>query len=204
MRITMGRRSRLAALGAGVATAIAVATTAAGPALADTTDTGGTASIGISGAYALSLAKAGVVVFASGTASSSWNKGVASYNLSVTGGTGEVSNFFGFVNLGGKLRVVNAKNGKAVVLSGLSLSFDTGIVSAKPVGSTTRIALADIGGNLSTDSSPGPPATETFSCDGLTLDSAGAKFLDSTLKTTAFHAGDTLGGFTTTFTVTIV
>jgi hypothetical protein len=203
MRITLGRWSRLAALGAGVAAAVAVATTAAGPALADTVDTGGTASISLAGPYALSLAKAGIVVFASGTATSSWNSNAVSYSLSVNGGTGEVSNFFGFVNLGGKLRVVNAKNGKAVVLSGLSLSFDTGVISAKPVGGTGRIALADVGGNLSTDTSAGPPPTETFSCDGLTLDSAGARYLDSKLMTTAFKAGDTLGGFTTTFTVTI-
>jgi len=199
----MGRWSRLAALGAGVATAIAVATTAAGPALADTADTGGTATITMGGAYATSLAKAGIVVFASGTATSSWNNGAVSYNLSVTNGTGEVSNFFGFVNFGGKLRVVNGQNGKAVVLAGLSLSFDTGIVSAKPVGATSRVSLADIGGSLSTSTSAGPPPTETFSCDALTLDSAGASYLDSKLGTKAFKAGAVLGGFTTTFTVTI-
>jgi len=203
MRITMGRWSRLAALGVGVASAIAIATTTTGSALADTTDTGGTASISMAGSYSLSLAKAGVIVFASGTASESWNSGIVAYNLTVTGGNGEIANFFGSVDLGGHLRVVNAKNGKAVILSSLSFSFDTGIISARPLGGTARVALADVGGDLSTDSSPGPPATETFSCDGLTLDSAAAKYLDSKLGTTAFKAGAALGGFTTTYTVTI-
>src|SRR5271166_2998317 len=166
MRITMGRWSRVAALGAGVATAIAVATSAAGPALAGTTDTGGTASVSLSNPYVLSLAKAGVVVFAAGTATENWSGNSANYNLAVTGGTGEIANFYGFVNLGGKLRVANAQNGKAVTLAGLSFSFDTGVLSAKPIGSKTRVAIADIGGNLSTDSEAGPPPTESFSCDG--------------------------------------
>ena len=202
MRRTFGRGSRLAVLGAGVATAAALALSSAGPALADTTDTGGTATITFSLQYLEHLTRAGILVLPGAPASGSYATGFYNATLNVTGGNAEVTNFFGALKIGGgKLRIVNADNGKFVVLAGFSFNFNDGTLSAKPVGSTTRVILADIGGNLSSGESGTPPdVIENFACDQLPVDPAGAKFLDAALGTKAFTAGADLGGFTTTFT----
>lgn len=202
MRRTFGRGSRLAVLGAGIATAAALALSFAAPALADTTDTGGTATITFSLPYLEHLTKAGILVLPAAPASGSYASGFYNATLNVTGGNAEVNNFFGALKIGGgKLRLVNASNGKTVILAGFSFNFNDGTLSAKPVGSTTRVTIADVGGDLSESEQGTPPdVTENFACDQLPVDAAGATFLDTALGTKAFTAGDDLGGFTTTFT----
>ena len=103
MRRTFGRVSRLAALGAGVATAAAIALSASGPALADTTDTGGTATITFSLQYLEHLAKAGILVLPGAPASGSYATGFYNASLTVTGGNAEVNNFFGALKIGGNV-----------------------------------------------------------------------------------------------------
>jgi len=202
MRRTFGRVSRLAVLGGGIVTAAALALSSAAPALADTTDTGGTATITFSLQYMEHLTKAGILVLPGAPATGSFAAGFYNATLTVTGGNAEVNNFFGALKIGGgKLRIVNADNGKFVTLAGFSFNFNDGTLSAKPVGSTTRVTIADIGGDLSESEMGTPPnVTENFACDQLPVDAAGATFLNKALGTTAFKAGDDLGGFTTTFT----
>jgi hypothetical protein len=202
---TFGRRTRLAAFGtglAGVATAAVLVLSGSAPALADTQDTGGTATIAFSTGYLEHLTKGGILVLADAPASASWSAGFNNVTFTVTGGNGEVNNFFGAVKIGGgKLRLVNAANGKHVTLAGLSFSFDHGYLTAKPVGSTTRIIVADIGGDLSEGETGTPPnVNETFACDQFLVDASGAAFLNKALGTKAFKAGDDIGGFSTAFT----
>lgn len=195
------RAARLAALGASLAI-VATASSAAGMALADTADTGGTATIALSTRYLEALAKAGVILIPAAPASSSYASGADAYTFSVTGGNGDVNNFVGSVDLGGQLRVVNARNGRTVILTSLRFSFDNGNLTGTLSGTKTKVVLADIGGDLSEADNAGPPKTETFSSDQFTVDRSAARRFDAALGTTAFRAGADMGGFTTTFDVT--
>src|SRR5438309_1319200 len=121
MHVTIGRRTRLGALGAGLITATAIALAAAsGPALADTADTGGTASLIVPRALAVGLAKGGIITLPGAPATSTYTAGtnnlnsLVAYTFTVTGGNGEVSNFFGTVDLGGTLVLISTAHSKMV------------------------------------------------------------------------------------------
>jgi len=203
MHITFGRKSRLTALGAGLVTAAAVAVSASGPALADTVDTGGTASLSVPRAIVVGLAKSTIITMAGSPASASFLKGFDTMTMPVTGGNGEVSNFFGMVELGGSLFVINAKAGKTVKITGLEVNFFTGALTGVFPGQTQHTPLGFFNGNMSTSSDPGPPATETFSADEVDLSARAAKALNTALNTTVFVRGANIGAFTTTFDVTV-
>jgi hypothetical protein len=203
MRITFGRKSRLAALGAGLMTAAALAVSASGPALADTADTGGTATISLTSTYLLNLAKSNVIVLPGAPVTSSFANGLDAYTLPVTGGNGEVSIFFGKVDFGGSLVLLNGKAGKTVTITNVQLNFFTGALTGQLPGGTTQTALGYFGGNEATSTSAGPPATESFSADQLNLSGKAAKALNTDLNTTAFARGTDIGTFATTFDVTV-
>ncbi len=206
MHIAFGRRTRLTAVGAGLITAAAVAVSSAAPAVADTTDTGGTATISIPRANLVLLAKSGIILLPGSPATSSYAAGTGKLNsidaftYSVTGGTGEVSNFTGVVNLGGTLVVISAAHSKIATISNLELNFFNGTLKGDINGATRETPVAYVGGSLSTSTGTG---TETFSASELISSAAGAKALNTALGTTAFVKGVDLGSFTTTFDVTV-
>lgn len=203
MSMRFGRRGRLITLAGGMAAAAAVALATSGTALADTADTGGTAAISVPQAFVIGLGKSQVLLFAGSPATSSYATGTETDTFTVTGGNGEVSSFSGIVDLGGTLVAVNAANGKTATVSNIELNFYTGALTGQVTGSTAQIALAYLGGDLSESSNPGPPATETFSADQVNLSLKAARALNAALGTTVFKRGAALGGFTTTFDVTI-
>lgn len=204
MHITFGRKSRLVTLGAGVAAAAAIALSAAGPALADTADTGGTATLSVPKATMNGWARSNVLLLAGAPATSSYAAGKNSYTLNVTGGNGEVSNFYGVLQLGGgTLIFLNDKTGKSVTVTGVQLNFFNGTLQGILPGNTKVTTLAYLNGTMSSSSNPGPPATETFSCDELDLSAKAASALNADLNTAGFVRGTDIGGFTTTFDVTI-
>ncbi len=203
MHITVGRRSRLTALGAGLITAAALAISSAGPALADTADTGGSASLAIPDTFLVGLAKSAIIVLPETPVTSSDATGADTYTLPVTGGNGEVSNFYGTLDLGGSIKVVDAATRKSVAITGIELNFFTGALTGIFPGGTKHTTLAYLNGDMSSSSSAGPPATETFSCDELDLSAKAATALNTRLGTKAFKKGTSVGAFTTTFDVTI-
>jgi len=210
MSVSFGRTSRLATLGVGLITAAALAVAGSGPALAVTADTGGTGTASLTSAFLANLAKSNVIVLPGSPASSSFSPGAAgigsgldAYTLPVTGGNGEVSIFFGQVDFGGTLMLINAKTSKTVTITNLELNFFTGALTGVLPGGTAQTALAYVGGDLSTASQPGPPATESFSADQLRLSGKAAKALNTDLSTTAFLKGSDIGTFATTFDVTV-
>jgi len=203
MLVAFGRKSRLAALGAGLITAAAVAVSASGPALADTADTAGTATISLTSTYLATLAKSNVIVLPGAPVTSSFASDLDAYTLQVTGGDGEVSVFFGKVDLGGTLVLINAKAGKTLTISNLRVNFFTGALTGQLPGGTTQTALAYFGGNEATSTSAGPPATESFSADQLTVSGKAAKALNTGLSTTAFIKRTDIGTFATTFDVIV-
>ena len=204
MQVTFGRRSRLITLGAGLLAAAAVAVSASGPALADTTDTGGSGALSVPVPVLVGLASANIIALPGDPITSSvGSTGLDAFTMPVTGGTGEVSNFTGTVDYGGTLVFVNGANGKNVAITGLKLNFFTGALTGVLPGATKHTALAYVGGDLSTSTSAGPPATETFSCDQLSLSAKAAGALNTALGTKVFVKGADIGAFTTTFDVTI-
>jgi len=207
MHIAFGRRARLITLGAGLITSAAVAIATATPAFADTTDTGGTATIAIPRANLVLLAKAGIIVLPGSPATSSYTAGTSKLNsldaftFTVTGGNGEVSNFFGIVNLGGSLVLINSAHSHTATVSNLELNFFNGSLTGTINGGTAQIPVAFIGGDMSAVPDTGS-GTESFSATALLSAAKGAQALNKALGTTVFVKGVPLGGITTTFTVT--
>jgi len=205
MHITIGRRTRITALGAGLITAAALALATAGPAAADTADTGGTAVLTMPRTYFAGIASHGITLIAGAPATSSYNAGPSTKKsniadtFTVTGGNGEVSNFYGIVDLGGAIVAIGQK-GATATITNLELNFFNGTLTGEINGSTKQVVIADVGGDLSTSTGTG---TETFTATALTTAPAGAKALNTALNTTAFTSGKDLGAFTTTFDVTI-
>jgi hypothetical protein len=203
MHISIGRRTRLTALGVGLISAAAIALSAAVPAAADTTDTGGTAALSIPRATVVGLGKSTVILLPGSPASAGYAAGAETFTMPVTGGTGEVSNFSGIVDLGGKLVVINTKGGHTVNITDLELNLFTGAITGVLPGSTAHMALGYLDGDLSTSSDPGPPATETISSTEVDMSAKLASALNTALSTTAFTKGANVGAFTATFDVTI-
>lgn len=201
MHMTMGRRARLVALCGGIAAASALALATAGTALADTADTSGTATISVPVKFFGALAKSGVIVVPQSPATESGAGRTVGLSFTVTGGNGEVKNLYGSVHLGGSLLVIDARTGKSATISALRLSLDDGAILGK-VGTKT-VVVADIGGNLSTDSSTDPVPNETFSASALALDPSCARYLNGKLGTTSFKGGASLGALTANFDVTV-
>jgi hypothetical protein len=204
MRVTFGRRSRLITLGAGLITAAALAVSASGPALADTTDTGGSGTLSVPVAVVAGLAHASIALLPGTPATSSFDPaaGTDSFTMPVTGGNGEVSNFFGTVDYGGSLVFINGATGKTAVITGIELNYFTGALTGVLPGTTKQSALAYIRGTMSSSTSAGPPATETFTTDEVDLSSKAAGALNTDLGTKVFIKGTIIGGFTTTYDVT--
>jgi hypothetical protein len=203
MHMSIGRRTRLTALGASLISAAAIALSSAGTAVADTADTGGTAALSVPRAVVVGLAKSTVIMLPGSPGNASYGSGAETFSMPVTGGTGEVSNFSGIVDLGGKLVVVNTKAGKTVNITNLQLNFFTGALTGVIPGSTAHKTLGFLTGDMSTSTDPGPPATETISCTEVDLSGRMASALNTALNTKAFVRGTDLGAFTATFDVKI-
>ncbi|HEX9032253.1 MAG TPA: hypothetical protein VF834_10450 [Streptosporangiaceae bacterium] len=206
MHLTIGRRARLTVLGAGLITAAAVALSATGPALADTTDTGGTATITIPRSYIVHLAKSGVVLLAGAPSTSSYTAGPGNfsstdaYTLPVTGGNGEVSNFYGTVDLGGTLVVISAAHSQTATITDLKINFFNGTLTGVIDGAARPVTIAYISGNLSSSTGTG---TETFTATQLAFGARAAAALNTALGTTVFARATNLGSLSTTYDVTV-
>jgi hypothetical protein len=98
---------------------------------------------------------------------------------------------------------MNAKASKTVTITSLELNLFTGGLTGVLPGGTAQTALAYLGGDVSTSSQPGPPATESLNADQLKLSGKAAKTLNTDLGTTAFLEGSDIGTFATTFDVTV-
>lgn len=203
MHISIGHRTRLTALGAGLISAAAIAVSSAGPAVADTTDTGGSAALSVPRTVVVGLAKSTIIMLPGSPASATYGAGAETFSMPVTGGTGEVSNFTGIVDLGGKLVVINTKGGHTATITDVELNLFTGALTGVLPGSTSHTPLGYLSGDLSTSTDPGPPATETVSASEVDMSGKLASALNTALNTKAFVKGTDLGAFTATFDVTI-
>ncbi|MFD7639394.1 hypothetical protein ACFV4P_01950 [Kitasatospora sp. NPDC059795] len=186
--------ARIAAAAAGLAlvASVASATTASAAPAA------GNAVIHESNAFFQQAAQAGIVAVPLPTATAGYDPSTGlSASFPVTGGSGNIAEFWGSVQFGGGLLFVDARTGSAVAFRQLSFSSDSYQVTGVPDGSTTPVALfAPAGETVVTRTG----ATQNLNAASLTLDPAGAQFLDSKLRTSFFTAGQSVGTFTVSYT----
>jgi hypothetical protein len=205
----MLRRSLARALAVPVAAVgIAAGAAAAAPAADAQTvniDTSGTVTVTVPLSYIAQLADAGVVEFPVPLSelSVSTSNETATVTFNVTGGDADVSVFYGSLDLSGSVDVADA-NGNLLTLTGLQLNVNTGQILGTPSGSSTQVPLLDLAGNVvstSTPSSTAGTSSDTYTSSELTIDPAGASYLDSALGTSAFQAGQNVGSLAASWTV---
>lgn len=162
------------------------------------TVTGGTGSFTVPFSYLGQLHGQNIVAETTGVQSvtcDQTNKTVTAV-YSVTGGTADLTNLTGTVQYSGSITVKNGENDKQVQLGSLQFDMFNGQIDVTPAGGS-QIAILDVGGSVSGSING---TTQTFNASKLLVDPAGASYLDSALGTTAFHAGDVIGSFSTTYT----
>jgi hypothetical protein len=181
------------ALAGAVALAVTTATTANAVTIAS-----GTGTLTVNQSYLLNLAKQGVIAVPTQAQSVTYNSTSQTVTVVYTanGGDADVNSFSGEVDYNGGLTFLNAENGKHVCLNGLNfqLFFDQFDGTATD---GTNVSVLDTAGHRTASVSG---STQTFSASDLAIDSAGASYLNTALGTGAFHAGDQVGSFTTSYT----
>jgi hypothetical protein len=168
-------------------------------------DTSGTVAITVPLSYVAQLAEAGVVEFPVPLSELSVDTSneTATVTFTVTGGDADVNVTFGQVDLSGSVDVADA-NGHAVSLGGLELDVANGQVDATPAGSSTPVVLLDLSGvNFTTapDATTAGATDDTYDASSVTVDAAGATYLDGALHTKAFQAGQAVGSLAAAWTV---
>ncbi|MGO8958082.1 MAG: hypothetical protein ACLQFR_12020 [Streptosporangiaceae bacterium] len=196
MRKNVARAAGLMGLAAGL---IALAGSAAAPALAGTTDTGGTATIAIRHYTLAGVAKAGIVILPGEPGTASYASGHEVISTPVTGGDANFIGTAGTLDLAGTIQFTDGVTGRSVTLTNLTFSYGTAYISG--VAGSTRLVLGAVGGAENGQTSAGPPATQTFTASGVYTTIGGARYLDEALHTGYFKAGQDLGRFATTYDV---
>jgi hypothetical protein len=200
------RRSRrsLARVLAGVSVAAgvsSVAVFAASPAFAQVvTDTGGTVAVTEPFSYIAQLAKAGVAEVPLPPATVSVDKSAQTVTTTfpVTGGNADTGTVSGALNVGGTLKIfsIQGKHCYHVTLTHIQLSIDSEAIMGTPRGTKTPVALLDIGGNVVITQG----TDQSLTASELTVDPAGAAYLDSALHTKAFQSGADAGSLDAAWT----
>jgi hypothetical protein len=193
MRVTRVMR------GLGAATAVVLMLGAgAGPAMAGTADTGGTAAITLWGPVVSGLAKAGIAVLPGPSGTATDIGGRERVTLPVVGGNADYVTATGQLDLGSSLVFIDGATGKTATLRQLRFSYGSAKINGVPAGHA-RISLVAAGGALSATTNPGPPVSQSFRASALLLTPAGASYLDKELHTKYFRAGRDIGEFAATY-----
>ncbi len=204
MRKRFGRTAGLAGVAGavgltGAVVGVLLATGAAAPAIAGTTDSGGTGTIVIRQGYVDVLAKYGIVVLPGNTGTATEVKSGEQITLQVSGGDATYIGTVGTLDFAGTLQLVDGITGKSVTLSDPALNYGTLYLTGE-VG-THSVVVAQLGGALNGAANAGPPATQTLSASAIYLTYGGAGYLNSALHTTYFKPGQKLGSFAATYDV---
>ena len=197
MRKNVVRVAGLMGLAAGL---LALAGSAAAPAFAGTSDTGGTATIAIRHYTLAGLAKAGIVILPGDSGTASYVSGHEVLSYPVTGGDATFIGTAGTLDLAGSIQFTDGATGRSVTLTNLTFSYGTAYISG--MAGTARVVLGQVGGAENGRASAGPPATQTFTASAVFTTIGGASYLNTALHATYFKAGQDLGSFATTYEVT--
>ncbi|GAA1965379.1 hypothetical protein [Kitasatospora viridis] len=114
----------------------------------------------------------------------------------VTGGSVNVSRFYGAAQLGGQILVVNLGTGQTVIFNNLAFDASKWAVTAVPQGSTTAVKLFDPKSTVITKSG----TTQNLAAGELDIDAAAAQYADNALGTSYFTAGQNVGSANFSFT----
>jgi hypothetical protein len=157
----------------------------------------GSVTLSVNASFLASLAAHGVGFLPSGYSSISYADGQVAVSYSATGGDADISTFSGTVSYSGAAYGFDLK-GKTVELG--SLLFDLGDTQFDGESATSggEVPLVDLAGTQAGNING---TTETYTASGLTLDAAGAAYLDSALGTSAFVSGEDVGSFSATWAV---
>jgi len=196
MRFKTARIAGITGVAGVAAGLLALLAGSATPALAATTDTGGTFTLNVTHSNVTRLAKAGLVVLPTGTGTATSVNAGEHITLQVRGGDATFIGTAGTLHLAGGLLVTDGATGRSLSLTGLAFSYDTGRISMVAGGS--RFALGSVGGS---ETGSTGATSQTFSVTGIYLSPGAARYLDRHLHTSYFKAQADLGGFTTTYTV---
>jgi hypothetical protein len=193
---------------AGIAAGAAVVAPAVAQAQTVNLDTSGTVTVTVPLSYIEQLAKAGIVEFPvplSELSASRADKTVT-VTFKVTGGDADISVFAGQVDLSGSVEIAGLGfRPRVVTLKGLELDVANGQIDGTPAHCSTPVVLLDLGGSVSftsTQSTTNSSAfTDTYDSSELTVDPAGASYLDGALHTKAFQAGQDAGSMAATWSL---
>ncbi len=188
--------SRVRVATVAVVTALAVTGLSGVATAATTTASSGSLLVQEDSAFLQKSAAAGIVAVALPSATADYSRGAGlSASFPVTAGSVSLSGYYGTVQLGGGLLLINVKNGKFVIFKHLAFSADNWAITGIPAGHTTPVNLFDPASSTITNG-----ATQTLVSSDLQVDADGAKYLDAKLKSTFFVAGQHTGGASLTFT----
>ncbi|MGC0317737.1 hypothetical protein [Kitasatospora acidiphila] len=190
---------RAVRLAAALATAAALALTGlSDSASAATTAPTGSLVIQEDSGFLQNSLQSGIVAIALPNATVNYNAGTGfSGTFPVTGGSVNLGGYYGAVQLGGSLLVVNATTGRTVDFTNLAFDAATWAVTGMPLGSSTPVNLFDPAGNVVSTKSG---TTQNLSADDLEIDPAGAQYADTALGTTFFAGGQHVGTTALSFT----
>ncbi|MEV4615009.1 hypothetical protein AB0K43_20790 [Kitasatospora sp. NPDC049258] len=179
------------ALAAGAVAATPVAAVAATPA-------SGSVVVNESNTFFQQAALAGIIALPlpSGTGSYDGTTGLSA-TFPVTGGVADIPQFYGNIELGGSLLVIDVKTGRSLVFKQLAFSVDSWQLTGVPAGATTPIALADPAGDARVTRTG---TLQTLTSADLTIDAQAAQLLDQKLNTTFFAEGRSIGSLAVNFT----
>jgi hypothetical protein len=188
---------RILALPVAALSAVALTGLVAGTASASTV-TSGSVTLTVNASFITALAEHGIVFVPNGYSSISYANGAVSVTYTATSGDADISTFSGTVSYSGGICGFDLKNGKHVDLS--SLLFDLGDTQfdGQTSASGGEVPLVDLAGSQSGNISG---TTETYAATDLTLDAAGAAYLDSALGTKALTGGEDVGSFSATWVI---
>lgn len=192
-------RNRVRVAATAAATAVLAVTGLSGAAVA-ATPAAPTGSLVIQedATFLQQLASAGIIAIALPAATSAYSSGTGlSASFPVTAGSVSLVGYYGNVQLGGSLLLVDVRTGRTAVFNKLAFSADSWAITGVPLGATAPVSLLDPVGNTAVAQS-GP--TQTLTSDDLEIDPAGAQYADTQLNTTFFTAGQHTGTLALTVT----
>lgn len=158
--------------------------------------TSGSVTLSINTSFLKALAQHGVQVHPHGASSITNASGQFSVTFAATGGDANISTFSGTIETSGSLCIRDVKTGKGVNLSALLFDLTDTQWDGQPSAAVGEQPLVDLAGTQAGNING---TTQTYTASDLTLDAAGAAYLDDALHTSAFVAGTDVGSFTATW-----
>ena len=154
--------------------------------------TSGSVTVSVDNTFLAALAKHGVLVNEHGATSVADANGQLSVTFAATGGDANVSTFSGTISDSGTICVTDVRTRKSVDLSALLFDLGDAQFDGQPSAAVGEVPLVDLAGTQTGNING---TTQTYAATDLTLDAAGAAYLNSALNTTVFTSGEDVGSF---------